>query len=214
MRESKNKAVFISTLILVIVYMTGIIGMQTSHKEWFLAMTPLNLLLSTGLLLFHQSEYNKTFISFLIITFITGFFIEVAGVNTGIIFGSYHYGDTLGPKLFETPMIIGLNWMMLVYAAGVISNKLKTNKFIRSAVGAALLLILDLVLEPVAVKYDFWSWEQGIIPFRNYVAWYLVSYLLLLIFHSITFNKENKLAQPLYIIQLVFFVLLCNCNFV
>src|SRR5689334_23098853 len=37
---------------------------------------------------------------------------EVIGVATGAIFGAYSYGEVLGFKLLEVPLIIGLNWVV------------------------------------------------------------------------------------------------------
>jgi putative membrane protein len=57
---------------------------------------------------------------------VAGFFIEAIGVNTGLIFGNYVYKTTLGWKFLETPLIIGVNWILLtcsvVYS---IENKIK-----------------------------------------------------------------------------------------
>jgi putative membrane protein len=208
MIKKEKNILFISTLVLVIVHLAGVIGIHSCYNDTFLSLTPANLVLSASLLICNQKEFNPAFFIFLVSTFLIGFFIEVVGVHTGIVFGWYTYGERLGFKLWDVPLVMGLNWLVLIFAAGVISNRIRSNKFVKSAVGACLLIVLDFVLEPVAIKFGFWSWS-GSIPLKNYVAWYLISYILLLLFHSLQFNKENKLAQPLYIIQLVFFVLLC-----
>jgi putative membrane protein len=210
MTEQKRNRLFLIILVLVIIHLAGIIGLHTPYKDLFLMMTPVNLLVCAGLLFFQHREFNAQFLIFMALTFLSGFLIEVAGVRSGIIFGEYTYGGTLGLKLLEVPLIIGLNWLLLIYSAGVITNQLKTNRILKSLAGAGLLVILDLEMEPVAVKYDFWSWAGNVIPLQNYFAWFIVSFLLLLVFHSFNFIKENPLAKPLYIIQLIFFVLLCT----
>ena len=68
-----------------------------------------------------------------------------------------------------------------------------------------MLVLLDWLIEPVAVKYDFWQWTNTVVPMQNYIAWFIISALLLFIFNKFEFQKNNKLAQALYIIQLVFF---------
>lgn len=206
---ANHKRLLISTIILVIVHLAGIIGIHTPYKELFLALSPLNLLLSALLLLWNHKNFNNATLSFLIITAVAGFLVEVAGVHTRLIFGSYLYGKTLGLKLFDVPLIIGINWMMLVYCAGTIVNRLNAGTVIKSLAGAALLVAMDLLIEPVAIRYDFWDWYEGSIPLRNYIAWFVVSFLLLLLFNKLQFNKENKLAQSLFIIQLIFFAALC-----
>src|SRR6218665_3631044 len=113
-----GKRLFISTLILVIVHLAGIIGINSPYRDFFLVLSPLNLLLSAMLLLWNHKHFNAATIIFLAITATAGFLVEVAGVHTHIIFGSYDYGKTLGLKLFDVPLIIGINWLMLVYCAG------------------------------------------------------------------------------------------------
>ena len=71
-----------------------------------------------------------------------------------------------------------------------------------------MMVFLDFFIEPVAIKYDFWSWTKIVIPFQNYIVWYIVSFLFLMLFYSSNFKKENKLAPILFIIQLIFFITL------
>ena len=206
--QPKDNQLFVSTIVLVIIHAAGIIGIHSPYKELFLSLSPVNLLLSASLLLWNHKGFNKALFTFIIISAFAGYLVEVAGVQTQLIFGSYGYGKTLGLKLAEVPLIIGINWMMLVYCAGTIVNRLNTSVVIKSLAGASLLVALDLLIEPVAIKYDFWHWYTAEVPRQNYIAWFIVSFLLLLVFNSLNFNKENKLAQSLFIIQLIFFALL------
>jgi putative membrane protein len=152
MQKPGNRHLFISTLILVIVHLTGLIGINSAAGETFLQLTPVNLLLCFLLLLINHRGFNTSFIVFIIITCVCGFLVEVAGVHTGMIFGKYEYGNTLGTKLFDVPLIIGINWFLLIYSAGTICEKLPYNKYIKSLIGAVLLVMLDVILEPVAVR--------------------------------------------------------------
>ena len=206
--EQKDKRLFVATIILVVFHAVGIIGIQSDYKALFLMCTPFNLLLSIGLLFWNHTDYSKSFYIFVLLTFLTGYFIEVAGVKTGIIFGQYAYGKTLGFKLLDVPIIIGVNWLMLIYCIGVISNKLQVSALVKSIFGAAALTTLDFFIEAVAIRYDFWKWANYTPPVQNFVAWFIVSFVLLFLFHSLSFNKTNKLAQGLFLIQLVFFILL------
>lgn len=207
-QEQKDKRLFVSTLVLVILHVAGFIGIRSSYRDIFLQLSPINLLLSTVLLLLNHKEFNKPFYLFCGITFLSGFFIELLGIKTGLIFGSYSYGNTLGFKIAGVPFIIGINWLILVYSVGVICNKLNISLFFKSLLGAAMLVILDFFMEPVAIRHDFWHWNALTIPTQNYIAWFITGFLLLLIFYRSSFEKDNKLAQALYLVQLVFFILL------
>jgi uncharacterized membrane protein len=171
-------------------------------------LTPFNLLLSATLLLICHKEYNRHFLIFIVIVFISGFLIELAGVRSGAIFGHYWYGETLGLKLFGIPLIIGVNWVMLMYLAGVLSNHSRGNIFVKSLIGGIFPVALDILIEQKAQYFDFWLWLDGYIPLQNYIAWYLISVVFLILFHSLNFNKESRLAPVLYLIQLMFFALL------
>ena len=65
-----------------------------------------------------------------------------------------------------------------------------------------------MVKEPVAVRYDFWSWQNGHIPFSNYIGWFAVALLLHLYFQKGGFFKRNKLAPYVYAVQFLFFICL------
>ena len=62
-------------------------------------------------------------------------------------------------------------------------------------------------MEPVAIQLGYWKWS-GDIPVFNYACWFLVSLVLLLFFHFLKFDKENKFAVDLLLIQSMFFLLL------
>lgn len=198
----------IAPALLILFHLVGVIGLLSPYKDLVLQLTPINLILSTVLLLSLQIEFKPSFWIFCLIIFLSGFFLEVAGIHTGVIFGNYKYGQTLGIQFLNVPLVMGFNWLMLIYSAGVIFEPLKTNKYIKSLLGAGLLVVLDLLLEPVAIKYDFWIWDQGIIPIQNYIAWYIAAFFMLLLFYNLNFSKNNRLALLLYIVQFVFFSIL------
>jgi putative membrane protein len=75
--------------------------------------------------------------------------------------------------------------------------------------GATLAVFFDWLMEPVAVKLGYWSWNgDGSIPMFNYICWFIVSIVLLTVFHFANFNKQNKFAVNLLLTQLMFFLLL------
>jgi putative membrane protein len=208
MQEKKDKTLFRSTIVLITFYCCGVIGILSPWKDMFLLATPLNLMLSAVLLFLNHRDFNGAFYIFCFITFLFGYFIEVAGVHTGLIFGDYRYGSTFGFRVFEVPLLMGLNWLILIYSVGCISFKIPVNKILKCIIGSAMLVTLDIFLENVAMKYDFWSWSGDTVPLKNYVAWFICSFILLFLFHSSKFKKDNRLATAIYIVQLMFFILL------
>lgn len=195
--------------LLTAAYLAGIIGLQLPYSSpYFQALTPFNLLLSAGILFSFHKDWNRSFLLFCLICFLAGYFVEVAGVASGMIFGQYSYGPTLGYQLWDVPLIIGLNWLMLIYSTGVIAAPLPVALPLKALIASSLMLLLDFFIEPVAIAFNFWQWNQGYIPIQNYVAWFIISFFLHLLFYLLPFERRNPAAKILYLLQLVFFIIL------
>jgi uncharacterized membrane protein len=199
----------IALVTILIVYFFGMLGLlYMPTRSYFEAATPFSLILTSVLLFSFHQDWNYAFLSFVFITFTSGFLVEVAGVHTGAIFGSYTYGNTLGIKLWEVPLTIGLNWLLLIYASGCVARNLTNNIFKNSLLGSIIMVLLDIFIEPVAIELDFWQWQEGKIPFQNFVGWFVTAFLLQLLFHSLKFDKKNELAKPILFVQIIFFIVL------
>ena len=216
----------IATAIAVLFHSIGLIGLLFFDKAFFLAATPFNLLLSFVLLIWTQTDKNSSFFLFVAACFIIGIVVEVIGVNTGFLFGDYAYGNVLGPEIKNVPVLIGINWFLIIYCCGISINTLLMKAINRIAAdtgkkpmamkalsviidGATLAVFFDWLMEPVAVKLGYWVWNgDGAIPMFNYICWFVISLLLLMVFHFAKFNKQNKFAVNLLLIQLMFFLLL------
>jgi len=199
----------ISITILIILYAVGIIGITQGLFGDILSLTPLNLSVSLALLLWNHEKWNGKFIAAIVIVAIVGFFVEVAGVQTGIIFGEYTYGKTLGWQWLGVPLVMGVNWLVLVYcAAAVVSQRAEWDIWLKAFAGAIIMVSMDFLIEPVAIRYDFWSWANTVIPIQNYLAWGLISFILLMIFHKLVPPINNKVAIALFFLQIIFFVAL------
>jgi putative membrane protein len=193
---------------MVLFHIVGLYGFLNSELELlFIALVPYHLLLMLGLLIYSTNDFSKNIKIFAVIIYLAGFFIEVIGVNTGLIFGDYSYGEALGLKVLSTPLLIGVNWLILVYCTGVLLDYLKIkNSLIFSLIGALILLGIDFLIEPVAIRFNYWSWSGGQIPLQNYIGWYIFSFLLFFVFKGLDFNKDNKAAIVLLFAQIGFFL--------
>jgi putative membrane protein len=119
---------------------------------------------------------GKFLFAFFSIAFL-GFIIEVIGVKTGLIFGKYSYGDGLGFKLLNVPIIISINWAMLIFAGIRIVSSIFANKIVSLVVAALLVTLIDLLIEQVAPRLDFWQFEGGLPGLHNYLGWIGVAFL-------------------------------------
>lgn len=191
-----------------VIHISGALGLLSAWSDLFLMLTPVNLLTSYILLtsskskLMHESVFFVTLLSFVV-----GYLVEYLGVNYGLIFGDYNYGANLGSKLFEVPIIIGLNWAILVLITYSISIRITNQKILTPLLGAILMVLLDVIIEQVADSMDFWYWVGDVIPIQNYIGWFVVA----LVLHAITFIIKPivsyKKSLHLYLAQATFFLI-------
>jgi len=110
--------------------------------------------------------------------------IELVGVNTGIPYGDFSYQRQLGPMLFgEIPLALPVFFVPILlngYLLGVLVLRERADRLaIRFPVVVALVVTLDLVLDPGAVSLSFWAWaEPGPyygVPIANFLGWIIAA---------------------------------------
>lgn len=200
-----SKKLKYSVLILIIIHVVGVFlflyypeAVELSHVT----------LILTGILLLINESNLKALIFPIVLTVIGGYIVELIGTKTGYLFGEYAYGNSLGPKLLGVPVVIGLNWLIVVRASlSLVESIFKPNKVIVALFVGALCTLLDYLIEPVAIQYDFWSWSSQAIPIFNYVCWFGFSSLFAYLFlnHS---KRNNKLGIPILFVWILFFAIL------
>ncbi|GJM59580.1 MULTISPECIES: carotenoid biosynthesis protein [Persicobacter] len=196
-------------VLLATMHLAGVIGLTFEYsRPYFQLLTPLNLLFSNFVLF--QFHHNKTrgFYLFAFSAFTVGLLMEMIGVNTGLIFGQYQYGQTLGLKIFHTPLTIGLNWFSLVYGSSYLFQQLKIHQLFKAALAAGTMVTLDIFIEPVAMALDFWNWENETIPFQNYLGWFIIAFLLSNLYYILVKKSKNPVSSIFFIIQGLFFIFL------
>jgi uncharacterized membrane protein len=198
----------IAKIIIVALHLVGIIGLSLpEYRDLFLKLTPVQLLSSLFLVLAFHKGWNDAFPIFAAAAFWIGFGSELIGIHTGYLFGDYVYGPTLGPKLWDVPIIIGVNWFILSYLTGSLFHKIP-NDYYAAFLAASVMTALDYILEPVAVALDFWAWKFDMIPTSNYLGWLGVSFLIQLIYRKANFEKSNPIGVFLLMALIIFFTVL------
>jgi len=117
------------------------------------------------------------------------FVAEFLSTRIGIPFGLYHYtGATRGQELFisDVPFFDSLSFVFLAYAAYCLARAvLGRSRGLMVALGAgALMMLLDVVIDPLAVRGDrwflghiFWYPNGGVyfgVPLSNFLGWWIV----------------------------------------
>jgi len=189
----KNKILIFG---LALFHFIGIILMY--NINWIAEFSYLNLILTSLIVL---SGYKLNYSNFLLLfsIYLFGFIIELIGVKTHYLFGNYEYGNALGIKLMGVPIIIGLNWIVVIAASYSFCSTFIKNKSALIVTSAIAATMMDVFIEPVAIKYGFWSWENNIIPIFNFICWFIFSLLFSLIY--------SKLQKPYSIVNFYLFII-------
>ncbi len=201
---SASRRLHISIFIIWLFNISGIIGIFVGYKDWFLSLTWLHLLIYLFLILWNN-DFNKTVILSLLIPFGIGMVTEYLGVNYGLIFGEYTYGENLGLKVYGVPWIIGVNWAILTYCTAALSRKISHHIFVSALLGAISMVILDVIIEVSAPKFDFWRFENGIVPIQNYVGWFFTALIAHVFLQKMIKVLRVRISLHIFIAILVFF---------
>lgn len=198
-------------IVLIIFTAVGIGGMLL-FPDWFPRLTPLNLLLNAGLLIAVLPGADVNYLRWSLLCAAAGFGIELMGVRTGVIFGQYTYGPSLGIAAGGVPLMIAVNWWMTAVCAFALAARISSHTWVRALLGAALMTFLDALIEPMATPLNFWYFEGGLAPLRNYVAWFGMGFFLQLMGITLSVNPRNPLAVAVFCLQALLFIVLNAVN--
>ena len=200
----------IFSFVLIIIFGGGIIAHQVPLLLAFSLKITDALLLICNLsvlgFVLKKHPSAKLFLWFVIGAILT-FFIEVAGVSTGKIFGVYEYGNTLKWQWQAVPLVIGLNWMVLTMAALDIGKKY-FNKILTPIIAATMVVVFDWVMEPVAIHLNYWHWFGESIPLQNYFAWFVIALVFSIIYQVLNLRTDSLVLKVYFFIQFLFFLML------
>ena len=197
-------------LFLTAFYLVGVVGhLIPAAYPYMLKLTPAVLLLSAGSALYpFILSGKKEAAVWCIIVFVSTFVFEALGTATGLIFGSYEYGETLGVKLLAVPPVIALNWVIVIAGLLFWSTKVCRNVFTTLLFTGAGAVLFDFVMEPVAIHNGYWYWEGGIIPLQNYVSWAIIAAFAAFLWKVLKVKNSSVFSGYLLLVQFLFFLVL------
>jgi putative membrane protein len=128
--------------------------------------------------------------------------IELIGIRTGFPYGEFHYGIDLGPMLGGVPLALPVFFLPLVFNAYLLSllllRTVAERTITRLLAVIALVLAMDVVLDPGAVALGFWAYPGGGtfygVPLSNYAGWVLSATVAVGVV-DFTFNREALHAR-------------------
>ena len=202
-----NELKSLSIFIVWLVNISGFFGILSDQKDFFLSSSPYVLTVTLFLLVVNNS-LEKKFLLRLFYIFFLGLTVEIIGVNFSFFFGEYKYGDNLGIKIFDVPVVIGFNWVLLIILTGNFADRIFQKSILGKVLfGSTMMILLDLLIEISAPKLDYWEFTVNPVPFSNYLWWFIFSFLFHFIYQS-NIKKEYIVSTNILIIHFLFFGLL------
>ena len=123
--------------------------------------------------------------------------IELTGVQTGWLYGSFTYGISLGPMIAGIPAALPLLFIPLVinaYLLWIILLGERGGHLTRILLVVPTVVLLDVVLDPAAVGLGFWEFLEGgefyDVPLSNYQGW-VVSATIATVVVEYAFDREQ-----------------------
>ena len=162
--------------------------------------------------IYPASEKSK-FAIVSICVIVGSFGIEWLGVRTGDIFGAYMYGQTLRPSIGGVPISIGCAWFVMLIASTAVAQKIAPKsltegfRFKLAFLVALLMVCFDLLMEPAAMKLNYWTWMDDHIPLQNYLVWFGLSFIFATIGlqTGVLRRQLPRIAVHFYFAQLTYF---------
>jgi hypothetical protein len=203
----------------------GILTLLIIHLIWFwvpllygfewMNLSPLLIVLSCFIVGFFHPTIDTRFVTYATIIFIAGFVLSAVGAHTGRIFGPFFFGRNLGFQLWDTPLVMGLFWLLLSYTTAITAsficqkNAGLNRPMVRVLLASILMLVIALLLEQIASGIDFWFWKYQHAPLQNYTAWFVFACAFNFLFQQLEVDAGNKLA-PWFLF--LFMLLLLSLN--
>lgn len=205
-RSSTSISAIVGITVLLILHAVGLAGF--SLPSWvgvFRALVPIHLLISVLILLGFHQHWSWIFLINSLGIAAGGWLIEFIGVHSQSLFGTYQYTPVLGPAFGGVPVIMALNWLMLIYVVGSVVQRLSLKLIWRVLLGGFIMVFLDFALEHFAIAHNLWQWPNDTVPLQNYATWFLISCLFLGRLLVTSKLSDNPIAVPLLLLQLIFF---------
>ena len=210
-----------TAFVLAVLFAVGTAGhVAAPILPWMLVLTPGFLLLtSVAVAAPSLATGDRRFARWAAGAYALTFAAEAVGVATGAVFGEYVYGPTLGWKVLGVPLIIAFNWVLVVNGAVCLAGRILPpradagRRFALPLLAGAIAAAFDWVMEPVAIRLDYWSWAGGGIPLQNYAAWFVLA-AALAAFHPRQLQRggelgtTGRLAGVYVLLQAAFFAAL------
>lgn len=160
--------------------------------SYVMSVLPIVLASIAAIMIIFWPIHAKSKLVLVVTVMAVGYISELIGVNTGLIFGDYKYGNLMGWEIAGTPIMIAIAWLIVTLSAWNIAKLGDFGKAATVILAAAITVLFDLLLEQFATAYGLWTWNNGVIPLKNYATWFFVSTIIFVIFAK--YNNQKQVS--------------------
>lgn len=153
-------------------------------------------------------------------TFVFVNLVDAAGVASPTVFGDFAFGPHLGWTWNGVPLLVTLNWVLVLNGAICLAGRLAPLALDRLRKPAIMLLAgliavgFDWIMEPAAIRLDYWHWtNSATVPTMDYLVFFLFT-LMVTAFHPrqlrnlCDLGTNGRLAGVYLLMQTVFYIVL------
>ena len=101
--------------------------------------------------------------------------------------------------------MICVNWAVLTIITADLSSLLHNNTVVQSLLGGFIMMLLDIMIEVSAPRFDFLEFENSIIPIKNYIAWFVIGSIAHYLYRQTNTKTNKKLSIHIFVAITIFF---------
>ncbi|MFM9983929.1 MAG: carotenoid biosynthesis protein [Flavobacteriales bacterium] len=193
-----------------LIFLIGAWGTAIPRSQ-VLDQIPIVLWLVVIFLFLTHNQKTQLFVFKFLLLILAGWSIEVMGVQGGILFGKYGYGNLFGKSILAVPVVCGAIWLSNTLMMMQVSRYvLRIQGYWKTVLVAALCMTaLDAFAQLPAFKIGFWSYkDMNYPPFFHSIGYFGISMLTCAAAGDDFVTHKNSGAISMALIQTVFLVFL------
>jgi hypothetical protein len=166
------------------------------------------LLVLTIIYALYSRHWSGMTVRFGILTYAVASGIWVVARTHPSFMGDFTYGNAPGPFMGTVGLLVGLPWFLTVLFSIPLANRMSSNLYLRSLIGAALFLVPSLFFFYNCASLDFIYWTEVFPPMRAFILCFVAGFFFHFAASQMQVASENTMAVPLYVVWLGFNILL------
>jgi hypothetical protein len=158
------------------------------------------------LLFLFSNESSRPTNQFIALTFVVGTGIILIAARFDLIMNGISYGPSLLPVNDQLGVLSGLLWLIPVVTSLRLTEKLSWNVYLRSLLGAVLVLAPSLFMLMSSDTQMLIFWDDYSVSVKAIIIWFVGAFFFHFAANQMDVQKSNPVATQLYFVYLGFFI--------